>query len=129
MIHSSGQIISATAAETIVDGIGSAVDSDGYERVSFKAVCVAPSPTGSDAGNHGLLYGVWVKEAQEGMEDTFLGIIGDDTVPYANREPTPVTDRNPVVNPRDSKRRTFVVGDEISLLLLLKILHKVSLLN
>lgn len=114
MIHSSGQIISATAAKTIVDGIGSAVDTDGYERVSFKAVCVAESPTGEDAGNHGLLYGPWVEEAMEGMEDTFLGIIGDDTVPYANREPEPITDRNPVVNPRDSKRRTFVTGDEMT---------------
>lgn len=114
MIHSSGQIISATAAKTIQDGIGSATDTDGYERVSFKAVCVADSPTGEQAGNHGLLYGVWVEEAMEGMEDTFLGVIGDDTVPYANREPQPITDRNPVVNPRDSKRRTFIVGDEMT---------------
>lgn len=112
MIHSSGQIISATAAKTIENGIGSAIDTDGYERVSFKAVCVAESPTGQDAGNHGLLYGPWVEEAMAGMEDTFLGIIGDDTVPYANREA--IDDRNPVVNPRDSKRRTFVVGDEMT---------------
>lgn len=112
MIHSSGQIISATAAKTIENGIGSAIDTDGYERVSFKAVCVAESPTGQDAGNHGLLYGPWVEEAMAGMEDTFLGVIGDDTVPYANREA--IDDRNPVVNPRDSKRRTFVVGDEMT---------------
>ena len=114
MIHSSGQIISATAAETIENGIGSTKDTDGYERVSFKAVCVAESPTGEDAGNHGLLYGPWVKEGSAGDDENFLGVIGDDTVPYANREPQPVTDRNPVVNPRDSKRRTFITGDEMT---------------
>jgi len=114
MIHSSGQIISATAAKVIENGIGSAKDVDGYERVSFKAVCVAESPTGEDAGNHGLLYGPWVEEAMEGMEDTFLGVIGDDTVPYANREPQAITDRDPVVDPRKSKQRTFIVGDEMT---------------
>lgn len=114
MIHSSGQIISATAASTIENGIGSAKDTDGYERVSFKAVCVAESPTGDDAGNHGLLYGPWVEEAMAGMEDTFLGVIGDDTVPYANREPQAVTDRDPVVDPRKSKQRTFIQGDEMT---------------
>lgn len=114
MIHSSGQIISATAAETIQDGIGAAKDTDGYMRVSFKAVCVADSPTGEDAGNHGLLYGPWVKEASEGDEANFFGVIGDDTVPYANREPQAITDRDPVVDPRKSKQRTFIVGDEMT---------------
>ena len=38
MIHSSGQIISAQAASDIVNGIGAAKDSDGYTRVTFKAV-------------------------------------------------------------------------------------------
>lgn len=113
MIHSSGQIISATAAKTIQDGIGATKDADGFDRISFKAVCVASSPTGKDAGNHGLLYGVWVEEAMEGMEDTFLGVIGDDTVPYAHKEPQAVTDRNPVVDPRQ-KSRTFIVGDEMT---------------
>lgn len=114
MIHSSGQIISATAAEVIEDGIGSAKDTQGYYRVTFKAVCVADSPTGEDAGNHGLLYGPWVKEATAGDEEHFLGVIGDDTVPYANREPQAVTDRDPVVDPRKSKQRTFIVGDEMT---------------
>ena len=72
MIHSSGQIISAQAASDIMNGIGAAKDADGYTRVTFKAVCVAPSPTGADAGNWQNLYGFWVEEAQEGMEDTFV---------------------------------------------------------
>lgn len=113
MIHSSGQIISAQAAETIENGIGATKDSDGYDRITFKAVCVAESPTGEDAGNWQKLYGVWVKEAAAGDEDNFLGIIGDDTVPYAHREPQPITSRDPVVDPR-KKARTFVVGDEMT---------------
>lgn len=113
MIHSSGQIISAQAASNIVDGIGAAKDADGYTRITFKAVCVAQSPTGKDAGNWQNLYGFWVEEAQEGMEDTFVGIIGDDTVPYANRKPTIVDHNQPVVDP-DDKARTFLQGDELT---------------
>lgn len=113
MIHSSGQIISAQAASTIADGIGAAKDSDGYTRVIFKAVCVAQSPTGADAGNWQNLYGFWVEEAMEGMEDTFVGVIGDDTIPYANRKPTVVDHNNPVVDP-DNKARTFLQGDELT---------------
>lgn len=113
MIHSSGQIISAQAASTIADGIGAAKDSDGYTRVTFKAVCVAQSPTGADAGNWQNLYGFWVEEAMEGMEDTFVGVIGDDTIPYANRKPTVVDHNNPVVDP-DNKARTFLQGDELT---------------
>lgn len=113
MIHSSGQIISAQAASDIVDGIGAAKDSDGYTRVTFKAVCVAQSPTGADAGNWQNLYGFWVEEAMEGMEDTFVGVIGDDTIPYANRKPTVVDHNNPVVDP-DDKARTFLQGDELT---------------
>lgn len=113
MIHSSGQIISAQAASDIVNGIGAAKDSDGYTRVTFKAVCVAESPTGADAGNWQNLYGFWVKEAMEGMEDTFVGVIGDDTIPYANRKPTVVDHNNPVVDP-DDKARTFLQGDELT---------------
>ena len=113
MIHSSGQIISAQAASDIVNGIGAAKDSDGYTRVTFKAVCVAQSPTGADAGNWQNLYGFWVEEAMEGMEDTFVGVIGDDTIPYANRKPTVVDHNNPVVDP-DDKARTFLQGDELT---------------
>ena len=113
MIHSSGQIISAQAASDIVDGIGAAKDSDGYTRVTFKAVCVAQSPTGADAGNWQNLYGFWVEEAMEGMEDTFVGVIGDDTIPYANRKPTVIDHNNPVVDP-DDKARTFLQGDELT---------------
>lgn len=113
MIHSSGQIISAQAASDIVNGIGAAKDSDGYTRVTFKAVCVAESPTGADAGNWQNLYGFWVEEAMEGMEDTFVGVIGDDTIPYANRKPTVVDHNNPVVDP-DDKARTFLQGDELT---------------
>ena len=113
MIHSSGQIISAQAAEDIVDGIGAKKDSDGYTRITFKAVCVAESPTGEDAGNWQNLYGFWVEEAQEGMEDTFVGIIGDDTIPYANRKPTIVDHNSPVVDP-ENKARTFLQGDEMT---------------
>ena len=113
MIHSSGQIISAQAASDIVDGIGAAKDSDGYTRVTFKAVCVAKSPTGADAGNWQDLYGFWVEEAMEGMEDTFVGVIGDDTIPYANRKPTVIDHNNPVVDP-DDKARTFLQGDELT---------------
>lgn len=113
MIHSSGQIISAQAASDIMDGIGAAKDADGYTRVTFKAVCVAQSPTGADAGNWQNLYGFWVEEAMEGMEDTFVGIIGDDTVPYANRKPTLVDHNNPVVDP-DDKARSFLKGDELT---------------
>lgn len=113
MIHSSGQIISAQAASDIVNGIGAAKDSDGYTRVTFKAVCVAQSPTGADAGNWQELYGFWVEEAMEGMEDTFVGVIGDDTIPYANRKPTVVDHNNPVVDP-DDKARTFLQGDELT---------------
>ena len=113
MIHSSGQIISAQAASDIVNGIGAAKDSDGYTRVTFKAVCVAKSPTGADAGNWQNLYGFWVEEAMEGMEDTFVGVIGDDTIPYANRKPTVVDHNNPVVDP-DDKARTFLQGDELT---------------
>lgn len=114
MIHSSGQIISAQAAEDIVDGIGATKDSDGYTRITFKAVCVAESPTGEDAGNWQNLYGFWVKEAGEGDEDTFVGIIGDDTVPYANRKPTIVDHNSPVVDP-ENKARTFLQGDEMTI--------------
>ena len=114
MIHSSGQIISAQAAETIEDGIGAAKDSDGYTRITFKAVCVAESPTGEDAGNWQNLYGFWVKEAGAGDEDTFVGIIGDDTVPYANRKPTIVDHNSPVVDP-ENKARTFLQGDELTI--------------
>lgn len=114
MIHSSGQIISAQAAEDIVDGIGAAKDSDGYTRITFKAVCVAESPTGEDAGNWQNLYGFWVKEAGEGDEDTFVGIIGDDTIPYANRKPTIVDHNSPVVDP-ENKARTFLQGDEMTI--------------
>ena len=53
MIHSSGQIISAQAASDIMNGIGAAKDADGYTRITFKAVCVAQSPTGEDAGGYG----------------------------------------------------------------------------
>lgn len=113
MIHSSGQIISAQAASDIMDGIGAAKDADGYTRITFKAVCVAQSPTGDDAGNWQNLYGFWVEEAQEGMEDTFVGIIGDDTVPYANRKPTIADHNNPVVDP-DDKARSFLQGDELT---------------
>lgn len=113
MIHSSGQIISAQAAEDIVDGIGAAKDSDGYTRITFKAVCVAESPTGEDAGNWQNLYGFWVKEAGAGDEDTFVGIIGDDTVPYANRKPTIIDHNSPVVDP-ENKARTFLQGDELT---------------
>ena len=113
MIHSSGQIISAQAASDIVNGIGAAKDSDGYTRVTFKAVCVAQSPTGADAGNWQNLYGFWVEEAMEGMEDTFVGVIGDDTIPYANRKPTVIDHNNPVVDP-DDKARTFLQGDELT---------------
>ena len=113
MIHSSGQIISAQAASDIVNGIGAAKDSDGYTRVTFKAVCVAESPTGADAGNWQNLYGFWVEEAMEGKEDTFVGVIGDDTIPYANRKPTVVDHNNPVVDP-DDKARTFLQGDELT---------------
>jgi len=113
MIHSSGQIISAQAAEDIVNGIGAAKDADGFTRITFKAVCVAESPTGADAGNWQDLYGFWVKEAGAGDEDTFVGIIGDDTVPYANRKPTIVDHNNPVVDP-DNKARTFLQGDELT---------------
>ena len=113
MIHSSGQIISAQAASDIENGIGAAKDSDGYTRVTFKAVCVAESPTGADAGNWQNLYGFWVEEAMAGMEDTFVGVIGDDTIPYANRKPTVVDHNNPVVDP-DDKARTFLQGDELT---------------
>ena len=114
MIHSSGQIISAQAAEDIVDGIGATKDSDGYTRITFKAVCVAESPTGEDAGNWQNLYGFWVKEAGAGDEDTFVGIIGDDTIPYANRKPTIVDHNSPVVDP-ENKARTFLQGDELTI--------------
>ena len=113
MIHSSGQIISAQAASDIMDGIGAAKDADGYTRITFKAVCVAESPTGEDAGNWQNLYGFWVEEAQEGMEDTFVGIIGDDTIPYANRKPTVVDHNSPVVDP-ENKARSFLQGDELT---------------
>ena len=113
MTHSSGQIISAQAASDIENGIGAAKDSDGYTRVTFKAVCVAESPTGADAGNWQNLYGFWVEEAMAGMEDTFVGVIGDDTIPYANRKPTVVDHNNPVVDP-DDKARTFLQGDELT---------------
>ena len=49
----------------------------------------------------------------EGKEDTFVGVIGDDTIPYANRKPTVVDHNNPVVDP-DDKARTFLQGDELT---------------
>ena len=41
MIHSSGQIISAQAAEDIVDGIGAAKDADGFTRIILMHIQMA----------------------------------------------------------------------------------------
>ena len=107
MIHSSGQIFTGRAASLIEDGISTAKDSDGYYRTAFKALCIAESPDGTDTG----VYGPWVEEAAAGKESTFVGVIGDDTAPYANREV--LDDREPVLG--YGKSRSFALGDVMTI--------------
>lgn len=107
MIHSSGQIFTGRAAKLIEDGIGTAKDQDGWYRTTFKAICIAKSPDGTDTE----VYGPWVEEAMAGMEDTFVGLIGDDTVPYANREV--LDDREPVL--KYGASRSFAIGDVMTI--------------
>jgi hypothetical protein len=107
MIHSSGQIFTGRAAELIEEGITTAKDNEGYYRTAFKAICIAESPDGTDTG----VYGPWVKEAGVNDESTFVGIIGDDVAPYANREV--LDDREPVLG--YGKSRSFAVGDVLTI--------------
>lgn len=107
MIHSSGQIITGRAAKTITNGITVTKDADGYYRSAFKAVCIAASPNQRDSG----VYGPWVEEAATGKEGTFVGVIGDDTAPYANREV--LDDREPVLG--YGKSRSFAQGDVMTI--------------
>lgn len=109
MIHSSGQIFTGKAASMIEDGISVEKDTDGYYRTAFKALCIAESPDGSDTD----VYGPWVEEAGVGKEDTFVGIIGDDTAPYANLDVEILTDRQPVLG--FGKSRSFAPGDVMTI--------------
>lgn len=109
MIHSSGQIFTGKAASMIENGIGTEKDADGYYRTAFKALCIAESPDGNDTG----VYGPWVEEAMAGNEDTFVGVIGDDTAPYANMDVEVLTDRQPVLG--YGKSRSFAPGDVMTI--------------
>lgn len=106
MIHSSGQIITGRAAETINEGIGVMPDAEGWYRTAYKALVLADSPTGEDSN----VYGPWVKEASAGEDDKFVGIIGDDDAPYANVD---LNTNNPVLNYGASK--SFAVGDVMTI--------------
>ena len=109
MIHSSGQIFTGKAATMIENGIETTKDTDGYYRTAFKALCIAESPDGSDSG----VYGPWVELATAGNEDTFVGVIGDDTAPYANMDVEVLTDRQPVLG--YGKSRSFAPGDVMTI--------------
>ncbi len=106
MIHSSGQIITGRAAELITDGIGVKPDTEGWYRTAYKALVLAESPDGNDSN----VYGPWVKEASEGDDDNFVGIIGDDDAPYANVN---LDTNNPVLDYGASK--SFAVGDVMTI--------------
>ena len=109
MIHSSGQIFTGKAASMIENGIGTKKDAEGYFRTTFKALCIAESPDGTDTG----VYGPWVEEAAAGKEDTFVGVIGDDTAPYANMDTEVLTDRQLVLG--YGKSRSFAPGDVMTI--------------
>lgn len=109
MIHSSGQIFTGKAASMIENGIETTKDTDGYFRTAFKALCIAESPDGTDTG----VYGPWVELAGEGKESTFVGVIGDDTAPYANMDTEVLTDRQPVLG--YGKSRSFAPGDVMTI--------------
>lgn len=96
MIHSSGQIITGRAAETIEDGIGVKPDTDGWYRTAYKALILAESPDGTDSN----VYGPWVKEGAAGQDAKFVGIIGDDDAPYANVD---LDTNNPVLGHGEPK--------------------------
>lgn len=106
MIHSSGQIITGRAAEVIEDGIGVKPDTEGWYRTAYKALVLAESPDGNDSN----VYGPWVKEASEGDDDIFVGVIGDDDKPYANVD---LDTNNPVLGYGQPK--SFRVGDVMTI--------------
>ena len=106
MIHSSGQIITGRAAKVIENGIGVSPDSEGWYRTAYKALILSDSPDGNDSN----VYGPWVEEGAAGKDDKFVGVIGDDDLPYANVD---LTSQKPVLDYGAS--RSFAVGDVMTI--------------
>lgn len=84
MIISSGQILTGRAIEDIPAAIINRKDADGWADSAYKAVCVPAAADVAVAGPSNT-NGSWIEIGDTGNDVRFLGVIGDDTSPQANK--------------------------------------------